>query len=100
MTLSNDGDLGSDYLVVKVDPAFDIDEFDLDLFVEGVEYCNPNRMYADEGEYLMGCEAFQMAPHSSIQRVSAQTRSLGDLRCERNIASSTRESIFACAWRK
>lgn len=99
VVLSNDGDLGSEYLVVRVDPAFDIDVFNLDLFVDGVEYCNANRMYADEGAYLMGCESFQSAPHSSIQRVSAQTRSLGDLRCERNVASSNRESVFACSWR-
>jgi hypothetical protein len=85
--------------VVKVDPAFDIDEYDLDLFVDGVEYCNPSRMYADEGEYKMGCESFQQVQHSSVERVAAQTRSLGDLRCQRNVASTAGESVFACAWR-
>ena len=97
--LSNDGDLGSEYLVVKVDPAFDLEEFGMNLFVDGVEYCNPNRIYGDEGEYEMGCESFQQVEHQFVRRVSVQTSSLGDLRCERNIASIARESVFACAWR-
>ena len=97
--LSNDGELGRDYLEVKVDTAFNVDEFELDLFVDGVEYCNPNRMYADEGEYVMGCESFQQVQHADVVRVSAQTYSLGDLRCQRNAASTARKSVFACAWR-
>lgn len=87
-----------DYLHVEIDPAFDADAFDIDLFVDGVEYCNANRVYGDEGRYEMGCESFQEQSHSSVQRVSVQT-SLGDLRCARNVASDARETAFACAWR-
>ena len=97
--LSNDGDLGSEYLVVGVDPGFDLEEFGMNVFVDRVEYCTPNRMYADEGEYELGCESFQQVQHAFVERVSAQTRSLGDLRCQRNVASTTRASVFACAWR-
>lgn len=87
-----------EYLYVEIDPAFDADSFDIDLFVDGVEYCNANRIYADEGRYEMGCESFQEQSHSSVRRVSVQT-ALGDLRCARNSQSDARESIFACAWR-
>ena len=95
--LSQDPDL-SEYLSVKAAPAFDVDAFDLDVFVDGSEYCNPNRMYADEGTYEMSCE-FEEKTHTSVQRVSGQTRNLGDLRCEKNFQSSNRVTIFACAWR-
>ena len=72
--LSQDPDI-SEYLSVEADPAFDVDAFDLDVFVDGSEYCNPNRMYADEGAYEMSCE-FEEKTHTSVQRVSGQT---GDL---------------------
>ena len=97
--LSNDGDLGGEYLVVKVDLAFDLEAFGMNVFVDGVEYCASNRMYGDEGAYGMGCESFQEIQHASAIRVSAQTMSLGDLRCQRNVASTARQSVFACAWR-
>ena len=97
--LSNDGDRRPEYLVVKVDLDFDLEEFEMEVFVDGVEYCAPNRMYADEGAYKMGCESRQQVQHVSVERVSAQTRSSGDLRCQRNVASTARKSVFACAWR-
>ena len=97
--LSNDGDRGPGYLVVKVDLDFDLEEFEMEVFVDGVEYCAPNRMYSDEGAYKMGCKSSQQVQHVSVERVSAQTRSSGDLRCQRNVASTARKSVFACAWR-
>ena len=85
------------YLTVRANTAFDIDTFDLTLFIDGSEYCNTNRMYADEGLYEMGCE-YEARSHSSVTRVSAQT-STGDLRCARNVSSSAAVSVFACAQR-
>ena len=84
-------------LLVYADPAFEVDRFDLDLLVDGVEYCNPARIYGDDGPLLMGCE-YEERPHAEVSRVSAQT-SLGDLRCARHVASDADESVFACEWR-
>ena len=89
---------GEYFLKVQVDPAFDIDEFDLTLLVDGLSYCNPNRIYDDDGWSEMGCESEERS-HTSVERVSVQTRSLGDLRCVRNVHSDTNETIFACEWR-
>lgn len=86
------------YLRVEVDPAFDVDKWELDVLVDGSEYCNTSRIYGDEGRYEMGC-GFEEKTHSSVRRVSAQTRTLGDLRCERNFQSTADETLFACAWR-
>ena len=88
---------GSGYLTVRANTAFDIDAFNLTLFIDGSEYCNTSRMYADEGSYEMGCE-YEARSHSSVTRVSAQT-SVGDLRCARNVSSSAAVSVFACARR-
>ena len=84
-------------LLVYADPAFDVDRFDLDLFVDGVEYCNAARIYGDDGPLLMSCE-LEERPHAEVSHVSAQT-SLGDLRCARHVASDADESVFACEWR-
>ena len=93
--LSNDGE----HLQVFADPAFDVDRFELDLFVDGLSYCNSDRIYADDGPYEMSCE-YENKSHASVKRVSAQTDVLGDLRCEQNIGSTTNESVFACVWRR
>ena len=87
-----------DYLQVWADTTFDLDRFALTVFVDGSEYCNASRMYGDEGFYELGCES-EEKHHTSVQRVSAQTRGLGDLRCERNFQSTASRSIFACARR-
>ncbi len=84
-------------LHVKADTAIDFDEFDLTLLVDGTEYCNPNRMYADEGYYKMNCEIEERG-HQSVERVSAQTPK-GDLRCRKNAQSTNEQTIFACDWR-
>ena len=89
------GEFGA--LQVEVDTAFDLDEFDLTLLVDGTEYCNPNRMYADEGYYEMGCDSEERG-HASVERISAQT-SKGDLRCRKNTHSTNEQAIFACDWR-
>ena len=89
------GDYGA--LLVKADTAFDLDEFELTLLVDGTEYCNPNRMYADEGYYEMSCESEERG-HESVERISAQTPK-GDLRCRKNAQSTKEQTIFACDWR-
>ena len=95
--LANDHMSLSDRLQVYVDTEVDIEEFALNIFVDGVEFCNPNRMYADEGRYEMSCESLYKA-HSSVMRVSAQSDS-GDLRCRRSDQSTEEETVFACEWR-
>ena len=85
-------------LRVNVDAAFDIDEFDLDVFVDSEEYCNTVRIYQDEGTYEMGCGSLEKS-HGLVERVSAQTRNQGDLRCAGNVQSLPTESVFACRFR-
>ena len=87
-----------EYLQVRADTAFDVDAYALTVFVDGSEYCNPSRMYGDEGFYELSFE-FEEKHHTSVQQVSAQTQGLGDLRCERNFQSTARETVFACVWR-
>ncbi len=85
-------------LGVRVDPQFDVEKFGLSVFVDGEQYCNTSRIYTDDGFHDMGCGSFQVG-HQGVMKVSVQTRSLGDLRCERNVQSKPEGSIFACAWR-
>ena len=71
------GDYG--YLAVQVDSDFDIDRSDLDVFVDGYEYCNTNQIYGDEGFYFLSCELYEQS-HSAVQSVRAQVNDRG-LRC-------------------
>ena len=85
---------------VYVDTEFDFtDEFGMDVFVDSVEYCNPQRIYADEGRYALGCESPDES-HLDVERVSVQTRGGLDLRCAKDQEqSSEAETVFACTWR-
>ena len=87
-----------DRLKVMADSAFDVDRFGLDIFVDGEEYCNPARMYGDEGYYEMSCASIKGRHHSSVQRVSVQSTE-GDLRCTRSDQSNAERTLFACYWR-
>ena len=87
-----------DYLQVFADPAFDVATFDLDVFVDGISYCNGDDFYGDEGAYELSC-AFEEKMHTSVERVSANVADLGGLRCARHSASDSTETIFACRWR-
>ena len=85
---------------VYVDTEFDFtDDYGMDVFVDGDEYCNTQRIYADDGRYAMGCESPDK-PHADVERVSVQTRGGFDLRCQMDEDMSTdQETVFACIWR-
>ena len=85
---------------VYVDTEFDYaDEFGMDVFVDAEEYCNPQRIYADEGRYALGCDSPDK-PHADVERVSVQTDGGFDLRCQKDEDLSTdQETVFACNWR-
>ena len=89
-------------VLASADPAFDIDVFDLAVFVDGTSYCNSSRIYADDGPHELGCSPAD-GTHADVQYVSAQTTDypdlLGDLRCERHSHSNDEQSVFACEWR-
>ena len=91
--LENDGSR----LNVKADVAFDVDEYRLAVYIEGVGLCNTSHMYGDEGFYEMGCTRPNV-PHSSVEQVSAQSPA-GDLRCRRSARSDAQRTLFACTWR-
>lgn len=92
--LLQDGSYGLD---VFAEIFFDVGEFELDVLVDGEEYCNTTRIYSDDGPVQLGCKSIDR-PHSSVERVSIQTP-YGDLRCGKNFQSDVRETIFACVWR-
>ena len=85
---------------VYVDTEFDFtDEFGMDVLVDGEEYCNTLRIYADGGRYRVGCES-PGKPHASAERVSVQTDGGFDLRCQKDEElSNNLETVFACTWR-
>ena len=85
---------------VYVDTEFDFaDEFGMDVFIDGVEYCNTQRIYADEGRYALSC-ARPDKSHVDVERVSVQTRGGQDLRCAKDeMQSSEGETVLACRWR-
>ena len=91
--LSNDGE----GLIVKASPAFDVDVYDLDVLVDGSEYCNTVRIYSDDGPVELSCE-YEQRPHSSVQRVSVQTP-YGDLRCGKHVESTSQFTMFLCVFR-
>ena len=86
--------------VVKVDVDFDVDLFGLDVFVDGVEFCNTTPLYGDEGYYELSCETLKTA-HSAVSSVSAQVgrQNTRGLRCERSDHSDAYRTLFACSWR-
>ena len=85
-------------LRVEINVSFDVDAFDLELFLDGNRYCSPNRMYGDEGYYDLLCLVEETA-HSSVRSVSVQTEVQGDLRCQKSQHSNVERSLFACTWR-
>ena len=87
-----------DRVVVWLDTEFDADEFDIDVFIDGEEYCNSTRIYADEGRYEASCGSLEK-PHADVERMSVQADQ-GDMRCRRFASRSTpEESVWGCAWR-
>ena len=88
-------------MYVSVDPA---DEWDWGVFhvnVGGLDYANyslllPGALW--ELGYAGWDQGIDRLPHATVETVSVRTPS-GDMRCERNAASTDEVSIFACAWR-
>ena len=93
VALTND----DDYLSVQVSTAFTADEFDLDVLVDGQEYCNTVRIYPDDEFVELGCES-EKRRHTSVDRVSIQTPN-GDLRCAKHVMSEDVITFFLCVWR-
>ena len=96
--LVNDGLRGR--LSAYVDTEFDFtDEYAMEVFVDSGEFCNSQRIYADEGRHKLGCSGVDK-PHVSVERVSVQTRAGHDLKCRKDDDQSTeQETVFACVWR-
>ena len=96
-----DGDSGLSAMVdvdfSMIDVDFFIDEYDLTVFVDGEEYCNPLALRTGPDPYRLGC-GDSVKTHSQVNNVSAETTSFGDLRCERNDLSRNFRTVFACDW--
>ena len=75
-----------------MDVSCDVDEFGLDLFIDGNEYCNGSRMYGDEGYYdKLSCH-IEKTDHATIENVSVQTDS-GDLSCSKSQQPGSRQTF-------
>ena len=86
----------------------DWDRSSFQVFVDGQECYNYGELQAGEALQQLDCWAGDAKPHSSVKTVSVRALSgtpasgrtlFGEMRCERNAASTDEVSIFACAWR-
>ena len=81
-------------LFVYADSAWDVLAFELAVIVDGIRYCNPDPINAEDGYYLMDC-GNQGGAHTEVDLVSAHTFTT-DLRCARHVGSDSNSSLFAC----
>ena len=86
------------WLDAFIDVAADYDAYEIDVFIGTEKFCNPSRVYADEGFYELSCAILELDSHTDVERVSVQTP-YGDLKCARNAYSDELLSVFACDWR-
>ena len=89
----------SNFLAVYSISAFDIEAFALSVIVNGILYCNTEKMLSDD-EFAteLGC-AFESGEHDEVQDVSAYVFEEGAMRCVRHVASTEQVSAYACEWR-
>ena len=94
---------GIEFWDVLADPAFDVDEFDLNVYIDGREYCNPNPLYGDQGFGELSCESYE--PRTQEPEVYATVGNslfgtVERLVCAQNVATRSRYNmIYACYWR-
>ena len=75
----------------------DWDRYAFTVLVDGAECPNFSELQAGEALQQLDCPPTGTG-HSTVRSVSVRTPS-GDMRCERNAASTDESSLFACAWR-
>ena len=80
VALRNDTD---GYLQPIVYSALDMPAYSVTLLIGLLEFCNTNRMYADEYTLVDGCASSKIL-HSSVNMVSVQTKMGWDFWCRRN----------------
>ena len=88
-------------LVAQVDVAFNVGSYELSVFIEGKDMCNPDPLFGDEGYYFLSCTAPEVN-HGAVTSVSAQVetgRTIRGLRCQRSNHSNVDRALFACSWR-
>ena len=92
--LTNDSD---GYLQPILHSTVNLPEYSVTLLVEFLEYCNKNRIYADELAIVGDCDS-SMLPHSAVENVSVQTRVGADFWCRKNYRVSDDESALWGCW--
>lgn len=95
--------LGStEFWDVLADPAFDVDQFDLNVYIDGREYCNPNPLYGDQGFGELSCESYEPRTQTPEVYATVGNSLFGNVRrldCAQNAATKSRYSmIYACYW--
>ena len=78
------------------------DEWDRGVFhvnIGGANYVNQTSLFPGVfWELRYGGPDRDRTPHATVDTVAVLTP-LGEMRCERNAASTDQVSVFACAWR-
>ena len=97
--LGEERSYGGTWWEVYADPAFDVDTYDLSVFINGKEFCNTNAIYGDLGQVELSCAGYE--PQGAIQMyatVGASFTSRGEvLECAQNKASRPpNRLVFAC----
>ena len=88
------------YSPVWIDTEFDADSLDLRVFIDGEQFINGTKIYADEGRYELLSTLTQA--HTGVQKISVQSRSddISDMRCRKFPSMSSEvETVFGCEWR-
>ena len=85
-------------LEVIVDVPFDVEPKGLKLSVDGANYSNRERIFADAGLSVVSV-GHEFRLHSSVKRVSAHVDGLGDMRCVKQARQPKEiETVFGCEW--
>ena len=83
---------------VYADPGFDIDAFDLEVFIDSRAYCNTATILADFGPLELSCEIYE---HRGPPKVYALyvPRKQEPLICEKNKQTAGNRYVYACYWK-
>ena len=83
---------------VYADPAFDVDQFGLDLFINGDEYCNSSPIFGELGEVEMGCESYEPRGSGDPRMHAAVGRSGMECALNQNHTERPYNLVYACRW--
>ena len=86
---------------VYADPAFDVDQYDLNLFIDRKEFCNPSKIYGDLQAMEMSCASYEHrgSTPDMYATVDIGFRQEAVLVCAKHRDSRHNRLIYACRFR-